>query len=142
MPEYSAPGLIRGGICSGNACFSVDARAKAALAVFGAGLDERREQWMRRERFRFEFGVELAADKPRMVGHLDDFDIGAVRRAAGDLETGGGERRFVFAIEFVAMAVALGNFGLAVGRVRERPGLKSARPRSQAHRPAHFIDAQ
>src|ERR1700733_8672828 len=89
--------------------------AEAQVAIFQRGANEGGEQRVRGERLGFEFGVELAADEPRMVGHLDDFDVGAVRRAAGDFETSGIERRFVFAVEFVAMAVALGDFQRAVG---------------------------
>ena len=82
------------------------------MAIFEAGADKRGKQWMRRERLGFEFGMELAANEPRMVGHFDDFDVDAVGGAAGDAETGARQSFFVLAIEFVAMAVALGNFEL------------------------------
>ena len=63
-------------------------------------------------RLRFEFGMELAADKPRVVRRFDDFDVNAVGSASGDAESGARERFLVVAIELVAVAVALGNFEL------------------------------
>ena len=79
----------------------------ALVAVFDAGADEGSEKRMRSQRFGFEFGVELAAEEPRVVGSFDDFDVHTVWGASGDAEAGAGERVFVFAIEFVAVAMAL-----------------------------------
>src|SRR5712692_1505058 len=83
---------------AGSAAFSTAFGAPRALlrgfqpradaAVFGrferqpalvGGADKRRKERVRRERLRFELGVELAADEPGMVGRLDDLDVGAVR---------------------------------------------------------------
>ena len=80
------------------------------LTILVAGLDERAEERMRLERLGLEFGMELAAEEEGMVGNLDDLDVGAVGRGAGDAHAGAGEQRFVFAVEFVAMAVALADF--------------------------------
>ena len=79
----------------------------ALVAVFDAGADEGGEQRVRSQGFGFEFGVELAAEEPWVVGGFDDFDVHAVGSASGDAETGAGERVFVFAIEFVAVAMTL-----------------------------------
>ena len=109
-----------GGVGGGNPLLG--SNAEALMAVFHARADECREKRMRRQRLGLEFRMELAADEPRMVRHLDDFDVLAIRRAAGDAETGVGQRLFVFAIEFVAVAVPLGNFGGAVSASREESG--------------------
>ena len=92
--------------------------------------DERLEQRMRLERLGLEFRMELAADEIRMTGDFDDFDVRSVRRRAGDLQAAGNHRVFVLAVEFVAMAVALADFELAVylvGEVRAR-SCKARRP--------------
>src|SRR5579872_3095258 len=41
--------------------------------LFERGPDERFEQRVRLERARFQLGMELDADEPRMLGDLDDF---------------------------------------------------------------------
>ena len=41
---------------------------------------------MRLERLRFEFGMELAAEEPGMVGSLEDFDVSVVGSVAGDAQ--------------------------------------------------------
>src|SRR5579859_3021570 len=48
--------------------------ARAELVVIDRRADESREQRMRTHRPRLELGMELAADEPRMIGQLDDFD--------------------------------------------------------------------
>ena len=45
---------------------------------------------MRGQGFGFEFGVELAAYEPRVVGGFDNFYVDAVGGASGDAETGAG----------------------------------------------------
>ena len=77
-----------------------------------------------------------------MVGRLDDFDVIFIRRAPGDAQTRGDQGFLVVAIEFVAVAVALADFQFAVSFVRERARLQLARPRTQSHRAAHFVDAE
>ena len=79
----------------------------ALVAVLYAGADEGGEEWVRGQGLGFEFGVELTAEEPGVVGGFDDFDVDAVGSASGDAEAGAGERVFVFAIEFVAVAMAL-----------------------------------
>ena len=74
---------------------------------------------MRFERLGFEFRMELAAEEPRMVRSFDDLDVVFVGSAAGDAEAGGGQNFLVVAIEFVAMAVTLADFGFAIGAIGE-----------------------
>src|SRR6516165_6914652 len=50
----------------------------AADAMLIGRLDERREQWMRLERLRFEFRMELATEEEWMVRDLDNFNIGSI----------------------------------------------------------------
>ncbi len=97
---------------------------------------------MRLEWLGFEFGMELAAQEPWMVGRFDDFNVIFVGSAAGDAEARAEQSFFVIAIEFVAMAVTLADFGLAVGFMCEGTWLQLAGPRAKAHGAAHFIDTQ
>ncbi len=55
--------------------------------VFQRRAYEGREQRVRFQRLGFEFRMELAAKKPRMVGRLDDLDVILVGRAPGDAQT-------------------------------------------------------
>ena len=118
------------------------ALARDRVAEPVRGRDKRTEKRVRLERFRFEFRVELAAEKPRVVGGLDDFDVIFVGRASSDAQARSDQRFFVVAIEFVAMAVAFADFELAVSLVREGTRLELAGPRAQAHSAAHFIHAE
>ena len=52
------------------------------------GADEGGEERMRLEGFGFEFGVELAAQEPRVIGGFDNFDVVFVGSAAGDAQAG------------------------------------------------------
>src|SRR5271156_3881051 len=97
---------------------------------------------MRSQGFRFELGMELAPYHPRMIRSLDYFYVDAVGSASGDSETGAGQGFFVLAIEFVAVAVALGNFQGAVGFGREGAGLEFARPCAWPHGATHFVHAE
>src|SRR6266516_5628224 len=47
---------------------------RVLLAVAERGADEAREQRMRTHGTRFELGMELASDEPRMIGELDHLD--------------------------------------------------------------------
>ena len=123
-----------------GAAFRAD--AQAVMAILEAGANERSEERMRRKRLGFEFGMKLAAEEPGVVRHFHDFDVHAVGSFSCDAESGARERLFVLAIEFVAVAMALGNFECAVGSVREGSRLEFAWPRAQAHGAAHFIHAE
>src|SRR5216684_1246723 len=50
------------------------------------GADERGEERVRLERFRFELGMELHADEPGMAGKLDDLGQLAIGRHAGEAQ--------------------------------------------------------
>ena len=96
---------------------------------------------MRLKRLGFELGVELAAEEEGVGGDLDDLDVGGVGSGAGETETAAGEDGFVLAVELVAVAVALADFGGAVGLGGQGVGLHDAVPSSEAHCAAHFFDA-
>ena len=78
--------------------------------VLVAGGDEVAEERVGLERLGFEFGVELAAEEEGVGGDFYDFDVGGVGGGAGDAQAGAGEDGFVLAVEFVAVAVAFGDF--------------------------------
>src|SRR6202023_4370870 len=115
---------------------------EALATVLEACVNERCKQRMRSQRVRFELGVKLAADEPGVIRDFHDFDVDAVRSAAGDAESSARERVFIFAIKLVTVAVTLGDIGVAVSLVGERAGLDFAGPGPEAHRSAHFIDAE
>ena len=66
------------------------------------------------ERAALQFGVELDADEPRMVGALDDLGQLAVGRHAGEDQPLFLERVAVVDVDLVAVAVALGDVGRAI----------------------------
>ena len=66
------------GELSGSRACDAPARVLTVAMLVG-GADERLEQRMRLHRLRFELGMELAAEKPGMVGDLADLDVRAVR---------------------------------------------------------------
>src|SRR5579862_1640413 len=138
--RITSRGISVGRISGGNALISSDSKSRSP--IFKAGANERGKKRMRSKWLRFEFGMKLAANEPRMIGHFDNFDIHAIGRPAGDAESGARERLLVLAIKFVTMAMALRNFQRAVSLMRKRPGLEFAWPRTQPHRAAHLVDAQ
>ena len=71
------------------------------------GAEKRGEQRMRLQRLRFEFGMELASQIPRMIRQFADLDVHAVGRLARQPQAVLGQNRLKFAIEFVAVAMAL-----------------------------------
>src|SRR5580704_6253887 len=83
--------------------------------------------------------MELAAQEEWVVGKFHDLDIGSVGSCAADPQSGCGKRPFVFAIELVAMTVALTDFALPISSTRQRVGLQFARPCTQPHRAAQFF---
>ena len=102
-------------------------RAIFVFFMLDRRADEGGEKRMRFERLGFEFGVELAAEEPWMVGRFDDLDVIFVGSAAGDAEAGAGQNFFVVTIEFVAMAVTLADFGFAVGASRRMSRVRVCR---------------
>ncbi len=111
------------------------------LPVLIAGGDEVAEEWVRLERLGFELRMELATEEEGMRGDLDDLDVGGVGCGAGETEATAGEDGFVLAVEFVTMAVALADLGLAVGVGGEGVGLHDAVPGSEAHGATHLFDS-
>src|SRR6188472_1671550 len=107
-----------------------------------ACLDESGEERMRRERLRFELGMELHRDVIGMRRQLDHLDELAVERAADNLEPLVGERLLVEAIELVTVPVALLDHLAAVELLRARARLELTGVRSQPHRPAQVVDAE
>src|SRR5882672_9306733 len=103
--------------------------------------DERTEQRMRLQRLRLELRMELATDKMGMVRQFDHLDVSPVGRRTGNSQPRRHHRLFVFAIELIAMAVALADLQLAINLLRQRVGLDLTGPRSQAHGAAKFLDA-
>src|SRR5579871_5305788 len=91
-------------------------------------------------RARSQFGMELAAEKPRMTRQLHDLDQAIVWRGAGRLEARLLQRLAIGVVDLVAMAVTLGDAAAAIERQRERPRTDRAGVRSQAHRAALAID--
>src|SRR5438876_46392 len=96
-PAISASGLappkrIDGvtSICTGILDVPQQRPGQTPLAIFICGRYERPEQRMRLERLRFELGMELAAQIPRMAGNLANLDVGAIRRLARNSQTGRG----------------------------------------------------
>ncbi len=53
---------------------------KSLLPMLVRCADERSEERMRLERFRFEFGMELASDEVRMVRQFDHLDVSSIGR--------------------------------------------------------------
>src|SRR5579862_3728627 len=138
--RITSRGISVGRISGGNALISSDSKSRSP--IFKAGANERGKKRMRSKWLRFEFGMKLAANKPGVIGHFDNFDIHAIGRPAGNAESGAGERLLVLAIKFVAMAMALGDLQRAVGLMRKRAGFEFARPRPKPHRAAHFVHAE
>src|SRR5262249_45898152 len=83
-------------------------------ALFHRCSDERGEQWMRRERPRFELRMKLNSEKPRVVGVLDDPGQHAVRRNAREAHAMLLQAALVFGVHLVTVAMAFGNLAGAV----------------------------
>src|ERR1035441_8289784 len=112
----------------------------APVALLFCRADEALEQRVRLHGLALELGMELAAQIPRMVGELADFDVRIVRRLARDLQARRLQALFVFAIELVAVAMALVDFARAVGVVSDAALGQAASPASQPHGAAQLVD--
>src|SRR2546425_6872279 len=88
--------------------------ARMELLVIERGTHEAGEQRMRSHRPRFELGVELAADEPRMIRQLDHLDERAVGRQAGRPQSILGEHIAVRVRDFVAEAMPFAHFSVVV----------------------------
>jgi len=89
--------------------------AAAGVSLHG-GRHQAGEERMGGGGLALEFRVELYGHEPRMVGKFHDFHERAIGTRPRDHEAGLFQRRTVFGIEFVAMAVAFGNPFAAVRR--------------------------
>src|SRR5690349_11627479 len=77
-------------------------RLQARLFVLQSGADESRKQGMRLERLGLEFGMELAAQKPRMLRGLDNLHVIFVWSTPGNFESSRNQRFFVLPVELIA----------------------------------------
>src|SRR5450631_3384457 len=105
--------------------------ARYAVRITGPG--ESREQRMRFKRFRLKFGMKLASQEERMIRKLDYLDVGPVGSRAANSQASGGQRGFVFTIEFVAVVMALADLGLSISPLRQRSVFEPAGPCAQPH---------
>src|SRR6266540_6094889 len=83
---------------------------RVPLAVAERGADEAREQRMRTHGTRFELGMELASDEPRMIGELDRLDERAIRRQTGTAHAVLRKHIAIRVRDLVAMAMAFAHF--------------------------------
>src|SRR5271167_29224 len=97
---------------------------------------------MRLKRLGLEFRVKLATEKPRVVWHFHNFDVILVGGPSGDPQACGREGLFKLTVKFIAMAMALTDFGFAVGFVGKGAGFEQAGPGAEAHRASHFVNAK
>src|SRR5579885_3491873 len=79
-------------------------------ASFDRRTDEGGEQRVRCEGPRFQLGMELHADEPRVVFIFDDFRKNAVRRHPGKPHAVLLETSLVGRVHFIAMAMSFGAF--------------------------------
>ena len=77
--------------------------------------------------------MKLRTDEEGVFFDFDRFHQQAVRRSAGDDEAGLAQALAVGVVEFVAVAVALADFGAAVGAAAEGPVGQVARPGAEPH---------
>src|SRR5690349_21075595 len=92
--------------------------------VFDAGANKSGKKRVRREWLGLKFRVELAPDKPGMIGHFDDFDVHTVRRATRDAEARARQNLGILGVEFVAVPMPLGDFTRAISLCRKRTRLE------------------
>src|SRR5207245_11192443 len=92
--------------------------------VLQSGLDERRKERMAAAGRRREFGVELAADEPRVRWQLDHLAQLLALGEAGNAQALVLQSLHVLVIHLVPMAVAFADHVSAVDLPREAPGLE------------------
>src|SRR3954451_6430474 len=91
-------------------------------------------QWLR-----FELGMELTAEVPRVIRNFTDLDVHAVGCLSTDLQATCCQHVFELTIELIAMPVTFTDLCGFVRRAREAAFRQLARICAQAHRPAEFI---
>src|SRR5579859_6878343 len=96
---------------------------------------------MRLQRLRFEFRMELAAQKVRMVGKFHDLYISPIGSCAGKLQPRPGQDSLILPVELIAVAMPFTDLGGAVCFGGQTVESELARPRTQTHGAAQFVDA-
>ena len=76
-----------------------------------------------------------------MSWNLHDLDVRAIWSRACDTKSCTSEQRLIFAIEFVAMAMAFADFSLGIGSSSDGVRLKLALPGAEPHGAAKFINS-
>src|SRR5207249_8780876 len=104
--------------------------------VLQSGLDERRKERMAAAGRRREFGVELAADEPRVRWQLDHLAQLLALGEAGNAQRIVLRSLHVLVILLVPLAVAFADHVSAVDLAREAPGLERGALSPQPHRAA------
>src|SRR5205085_11795142 len=85
------------------------------------GANEAAEERMRFVRFALEFRMILAGEEEWMVAQLDQLSERAIGRGAADDETFLRHLLAIFHVEFVAMAMSLEHFRMAINFLGKRP---------------------
>src|SRR5579862_693479 len=93
-------------------------------ALLHRSADERREQRVRSERARFQFGMKLHANEPRVIVVLDDLGQEPVGRVSRKAHAVLGQTVLVTGIALLAVALALGNLRRVVNLGHARPALQ------------------
>src|ERR1700760_4747034 len=95
---------------------------------------------MRLERLWLEFRVGLGTLGVRGIRNFDDLDVGRIRRRSCNPQPAAGQQSFIFAVELIAMTMALADLRRSISFERKRIWLQHASPCPQAHRSAHLLD--
>src|SRR3546814_798930 len=90
------------------------ARESDQPALLHRRFDEAGEQRMRVKRLRFQLRVELHADKPRMIGPLDDFGQRSVGRHARKDQPVLFQRFAVVDVHLIAVAMPLADLACPI----------------------------
>ena len=83
---------------------------------------------------RFEFGVELASQKPRVISKLHDLDENVIRGCSGDDKTFFCQDITECVVELKTVAMPLKDIRLLIGFIREGAGAEMTWIGSQAER--------
>src|SRR5580765_4990627 len=97
---------------------------------------------MRLQRLRLELRMELAAEEIGMVGNFNYLNICSVRGCSGDAEAAAGQHRFILAVEFITVAMALTDLHCAISFAGLAVRFQLAGPRAQSHGPTQFVDTR
>lgn len=111
-------------------------------ALLKCRFDEACKERMRIERAALQFRMVLNADEPRMVLVLDGFRQETIRRHAGEYEAAAFQLVLVVDIDFVAVAVTLGNIRVAVDVGNAGIFLQRRLVGAEAHRAAEIAGSR